>query len=287
MNTISTYRKIRHKASKTLMRAPLIWLRHRGIDCNDVMVASYPRSGNTWLRFMLTRILTGKSAGFDNINQVIAEIGIHKDALPLLPGEGRLIKTHELYRPTYKRAIYLVRDVRDVLLSQYSREKELGLVWWADFDGYIGAFLKGNVNGFGPWQEHVPYWLDSPLAKRGDLLPIQFEDMRRNPQEKLEHILDFLGLQVDPAVIAEAIADNTVEKMRARENRAQKLHKSPREEGRFVRQGAIMGWREKLSEPQLELIEQYAGETLARMGYPSWKNVVRQAAEQELAGTRA
>src|SRR5215831_1992618 len=189
---ISTYRKIRHKASKTLLRGPLIWLRHRGIDRNDVMVASYPRSGNTWLRFMLTKILTGKSAGFDSVNNVISEIGIHKDALPLLPGEGRLIKTHERYRSTYPRAIYLVRDVRDSLLSQYSRENELGLVWWGDFDSYIRAFLKGTINGFGAWQEHIPNWIDSPLAKRGDLLVVHFEHMRRNPQEKLEQILDFL-----------------------------------------------------------------------------------------------
>lgn len=287
MKQISTYRKIRHKASKTLLRAPIIWARHQGIDRNDVMVASYPRSGNTWLRFMLTKILTGKPAGFDNVNSVIAEIGIHKDALPLLPGEGRLIKTHELYRPVYKRAIYLVRDVRDSMLSQYSREKELGLVWWADFDGYIEAFLKGTINGFGPWQEHIPNWLDSPLAKRGDILVVQFEHMRRNPQEKLELILDFLGLQVDKQVIADAVADNTVERMRERENQAQKLHKSNREEGRFVRKGAIMGWREKLTEPQLELIERYAGETLARMGYPSWKDVVRSVPEQQLTGTTA
>lgn len=283
---VSTYRKIRHKASKTYLRAPLIWLRHRGIDRNDVMVASYPRSGNTWLRFLLTKILTGKSAGFDNVNQVIAEIGIHKDAFPLLPGEGRLIKTHELYRPTYKRAIYLIRDVRDVLLSQYSRENELGLVWWADFDGYLASFLKGTINGFGPWQEHIPCWLDSPLAKRGDLMTVHFEDMRHNPQATLEQILDFLGLEVDRQAVADAVADNTVEKMRTRENRAQKLHKSPSEEGRFVRQGAVMGWREKLTEAQLELIERHAGDTMIRMGYPAWKSVIRERPKQQLAGIK-
>jgi len=275
MKELSTYRKIRHKASKTLLRSPVIWLRHRGIDGNDVMVASYPRSGNTWLRFMLTKILTGRSAGFDNVNSVIAEIGIHKDALPLLPGEGRLIKTHELYRPTYKRAIYLVRDMRDSLLSQYSREKELGLVWWADFDGYIEAFLRGTINGFGPWHEHIPNWLDSPLAKRGDVLTVQFEQMRKNPQQKLEQILDFLGLAVRPDAIAEAIADNTIERMKERENKAQKLHKSDSKEGRFVRQGAVMGWVDKYTPAQLELIDQFAGATLSRMGYPSWREVLQ------------
>jgi hypothetical protein len=72
--------------------------------------------------------------------------------------------------------------------------------------------------------------------------------------------------------------------MRARESQAQKLHKSTREEGRFVRKGAVMGWREKLTEAQLELIEQHAGETMARMGYPSWKSVLQP--ESELAGAK-
>jgi hypothetical protein len=251
------------------------------------MVASYPRSGNTWLRFLLTRILTGKSAGFDNVNNVIAEIGIHKHALPLLPGEGRLIKTHELYRPTYKRAIYLIRDVRDVLLSQYSRENELGLVWWGSFNDYIQAFLEGTINGFGPWHEHVPQWLDSPLAQRGALLPVMFADLRRDTQATLEKIVDFLGYAVQPEVIAEAIADNTVEKMRGREERSKKLHQSAGEAGRFVRKGAVMGWREQFTEPQLELIEQYAGDTMARMGFPSWKTVVRKDAEPALTGANA
>jgi hypothetical protein len=239
------------------------------------------------MRFLLTRILTGKSAGFDTINHFIPEIGIHHSAANLLPGRGRLIKTHELYSPCYKRAIYLIRDVRDVLLSQYSREKELGLVWWGELDAYLPVFLSGKVNNFGSWHAHIPNWLDSPLAKRGDLLVVQFEDMRRNPQQNLERVLDFLGFQSSAESIAEAIADNTVERMRARENRAQKLHKSDQEEGRFIRQGAIMGWREKLSEPQLQLIEKHAGETMARLGYPSCKAIAPQNSEPQLAGTRA
>jgi hypothetical protein len=111
--------------------------------------------------------------------------------------------------------------------------------------------------------------------------------MRRNTQATLEQVLDFLGLEVDRQAIADAVADNTVDKMRVRENRAEKLHKSPREEGRFVRQGAVMGWREKLTEAQLDLIERYAGETMIRMGYPGWKSVIRDTPQQELAGIKA
>jgi hypothetical protein len=280
----STYRKIRHKASRTVLRAPIVWLRNRGLDGNDVCLASYPRSGSTWTRFMLARLLTGKSAGFDSINRLIPEIGIHHGAAELLPGGGRLIKTHELYSPCYKRAIYIIRDVRDVVLSQYSREKGLGLVWWGELDAYIPMFLDGSINNFGPWQDHVPNWLDSPLGRRGDLLMVQFEEMRRNPQPVLERVVDFLGFQVSSDNIAEAIADNTVERMRAREKQAVTMRASSGEEGRFVRQGAVMGWREKMTESQLQMIEKYAGKTMARLGYPSWRSVALQSGELTATG---
>jgi hypothetical protein len=269
----SIYRKIRHRASRTKLRAPIVWLRNRGLDANDAFIASYPKSGNTWLRFLLAQVLSGKPATFDSINSLIPEIGLHQHAANLLPGNGRLIKTHELYSPCYKRAIYLIRDVRDVVLSQYAREKELGLVWWGELDAYIPRFLDGSINNFGSWNDHIPNWLDSSLAQRGDLLVVQFEEMRRNPQPNLERLVDFLGYQVSPEMVAEAIADNTVERLRARENDTQRLHRSKSEEGRYVRHGAVMGWLGKLTEPQLQLIEKHAGKTMARMGYPSWKSV--------------
>jgi hypothetical protein len=264
---MSFLRKIRHEASKKQLRAPLIWLRHRGLDANDVFLASYPRSGNTWVRFILSEILTHRVTHFDNVNQLIPEMGIHGQARSLLRGGGRLIKTHEPYRKEYRRAIYLLRDMRDCLLSQYSREKELGTVDAPDLDSYLLQFLGGTTTGFGPWHKHVRCWLESPLARRGDLLLIKFEDMRRNTQEAVTQMLEFLAVSADFQVIQQAISNNTVERMREKENTALKLRKTVREEGRFVRNGAVGGWREKLTDAQLRLIDEYAGSILARMGY--------------------
>jgi Sulfotransferase domain len=252
---------------RTKVRAPLIWLRHRGLDSNDVFLAPYPRSGNTWTRFLLTEILAAESASFDNINLVIPEMGIHARAKVQLPGGGRLIKTHEPYRKEYKRAIYLVRDFRDVMLSQYSRERELGL-YNTEFDEYVAAYLDGRLSGFGAWQEHLPTWLDSPLARSGNMLLIKFEDMRKDAPAAIAQMVDFLGLPVDASSIREAIAENSVDRMRAKENAAVNLPKSKGEEGRFVRKGAIASWREKFTEFQLRLVDQRAGEVLVRMGYP-------------------
>ena len=260
-------RRIRHKTGKSGLRAPLIWLRHRGLDSRDVMLASYPRSGSTWTRFILAEILARESSGFDNVNHFIPEMGIQWAAAEVIPGGGRLVKTHEPYRKEYKRAIYLVRDGRDAMFSQYSREKELGIVY-LDFDGYLSEFLQGKIAGYGGWHQHVNSWLDSPLARTGDLLVIRFEEMRKEMEGAIAAMLNFLGLTVDLGTIRDAVANNTLDRMREKENAAQKLHKSDSEEGRFVRKGSVAGWRDKLTETQLRLIDQYAGCALSRVGYP-------------------
>ena len=260
-------RRIRHRVMRTRVRAPLIWLRHCGLDAHDVFLASYPRSGNTWTRFLLAEILAAETATFDNVNRAIPEMGIHARARMLLPNGGRLIKTHEPYRSEYKRAVYLVRDIRDVVLSQYSRERELGL-HRMELDEYLQRFLQDKLSGFGAWQNHLPSWLDSPLASNGHMLLIKFEDMRRDPEPQISRIVRFLGFTVELALIRKAIENNSVERMRQKENAAHNLPRSSREEGRFVRKGAIAGWREKMTERQLKLVDDYAGEVLLRMGYP-------------------
>ncbi|MBZ5719907.1 MAG: sulfotransferase domain-containing protein [Acidobacteriia bacterium] len=268
MAKVPNLRRLRHRASKSLLRKPLIWLRHRGLDPADVFLASYPRSGNTWLRFQLVEILAGRSAEFDNVNRLIPEMGIHGKTPALLPGGGRLIKTHEPYRPNYTRAVYVYRDLRDILLSMYSRETELNLIH-IDLDTFLKEFLEGTASGFGAWHDHIESWLGCPLARRGDLCVIRFEEMRNNPESALAEILDFLGKKVDRSVIQAAIANNSLERMKEKEKRSENLPKSKTEEGRFVRKGAVGGWRSRLTEEQIRLVDQHAGPVLARLGYPT------------------
>ncbi|HKS75489.1 MAG TPA: hypothetical protein VJQ82_19930, partial [Terriglobales bacterium] len=58
-----SFRQIRYGVAKSKLRAPLVWLRHRGLGPRDTFVASYPRSGSTWLRFQLFELLTRRESG--------------------------------------------------------------------------------------------------------------------------------------------------------------------------------------------------------------------------------
>ena len=276
---IQTYRLLHAKAARSKIRVPRVWSWHLGLKPQDIFQASYPRSGSTWLRFMLFEVLRGEEAGFGNIDKCIPEIDAHRGVPPILPGGGRLIKTHEQYRKDYTRAVFLVRDLRDVVLSNYARAVGVGLaplVSNGDLDSFLLSFLKGTALQQGSWQEHTRSWLESPLAKNGNLMVVRYEDLRKSPEQVIGQLLEFLGVTPDFQVIRKAIEDNSLQQMRAKEDRAAKAgehspllasHKNNGEDGRFVRKGAVGGWRSKLTDAQIKIIDQYAGDVLQNLGY--------------------
>ena len=270
-----TYRLVRAKAARSKLRVARAWFWHLGVKQQDIFQASYPRSGSTWLRFILFQILRGEESGFGKIDQCIPEIYTHRGIRPILPGGGRLIKTHEKYRADYTKAVFLVRDLRDVVLSCYATGLA-PIVSKGDFDSFLLSFLQGRALQMGSWQEHTRSWLESPLVKNGNLMIVRYEDLRPNPEETILRLLRFLEVTPDLQSVRKAIEDNSLVKMRAKEDRARNIgersdllpaRKAPGEEGRFVRKGAVGGWRDKLSNTQQKLINQYAGDMLAALGY--------------------
>ena len=260
----SVYRRLRYELSKTKARSFLLRLRHRGFRPADVFFGSYPRSGSTWSRFILFELLTGHEATFESINSAFEDVGRHSKSLRVLPGEGRLISTHDKYRREYKKAIYLVRDGRDVLLSEYAYLKALGR-FEGELDKFVDAFLRGKVNGFGPWQRHVSSWMDSAIAGTPNMLLVRFEDARRDPEKTFSRIAQFLGMAVEPEDLRRIIANNSLERMRAKEDQTPQKA-SVRD--RFVRDGSIQRWRTELSREQCHLVEQVAGDALLHLHYP-------------------
>ena len=174
----------------------------------------------------------------------------------------------------------LVRDVRDVFLSNYAGYAALGLapiVSKGDIDSFLLSFLEGRALHTGSWQQHTQSWLESPIAKNGNLMVIRYEDLRKNPEEGVGQLLEYVGIKADLRAIRRAIENNTLQQMRAKEDKAKKAGETSillgrrteafDETSRFVRKGAVGGWRSKLTDAQVKIFEQYAGDTLTTLGY--------------------
>jgi Sulfotransferase domain len=193
------------------MRTVAMAARHRGLLSDDVFVASYPRSGNTWVRFLLADLTTGERPDFPQVDRLIPRVGRH-DGAPRLAAGHRLIKTHEAYRPAYRRAIYLVRDVRNVLVSWYGVTRpdpdDLG-----DFDGFVDDFVTERASPYGCWIDHVRGWLRAP-EDGAQVLVCRFEELRAAPQATVERIAAFIGLDPQHGNIERALARNSAAAMR-------------------------------------------------------------------------
>src|SRR5437868_9727768 len=87
---------------------------------DDVFVVSYPRSGNTWTRFLIANLISPEDpATFANIEQKLPDIYRHSQRQLLQSPRPRMLKSHEAFDSRYKKVIYIVRDPRDVSVSGY------------------------------------------------------------------------------------------------------------------------------------------------------------------------
>jgi hypothetical protein len=261
---------LRLRARTTRLRLPLIWARHTVLKSNDAFVASYPRSGNTWARFLLCEILTGSNAEFEKVKFSLPPLRLRSRAPSVLSDGGRLFRTHEQYHFVYKKAIYFVRDPRDVAVSNYEFERLNEHLRGKSLDDFMHMYVRGKVNSFGSWHDHVGSWLDSGLAESDNFLLVRYEDMRSNTERELTRMVEFLGFTVDPEKVRMVVENNSLERMRQKEDRYQGRPAEDRlisEAGRQVRTGSVGGWRNRLTQQQAALIEHHSEGLMTRLGY--------------------
>jgi hypothetical protein len=244
-----------------------LWVRHqhRHVRPDDVLLAAYPKSGSTWLRLVVGQLLVGEELDFDRTKTLVPIVGQDASAAARLPGGGRLLKTHERYRPVYRKAINLVRDVRDIAISYYYHQLRQALFVGGQAE-FLEDFLAAKIDGYGRWDAHVLSWIDSPLARGGGLCLVRYEDLKADPAPVLRAIGDFLGVPFDDGAIAAAIEANTVGRMRQKE-RASTVLQVRRKDIPVVRAGKAHAWRTQLTPEQQALFLDRMGGALARLGY--------------------
>ena len=253
---------LRRKLQQTGLREMVTRFHHRGIRDADVFLAAYPKSGMTWLRNLLAAYFLGSAdAWMDDIRRVSFRVGRHQSLASYLPSGGRLINTHEPYRPEYRRSVLLIRDGRDVAVSEYNfwrhryQDKQFSEVEFSDF---LRRFLDGKTNGYGAWHKHVWSWLESPIHLSDTMLIVRYERLREETGQQLKRILQFLEVTPDEEKIRTAIERSSVERMRNAESTRPKA----RVKGPFVRNAKMGSWVDVFSENDLDAFMNLAGATV-------------------------
>src|SRR5919109_3198459 len=77
---------------------------------SDVFLVSYPRSGNTWLRFLLANALRpAEAATFATFGEVVPDIYDETDRELRRRPSPRVLKSHEPFDRRYRRGAYPLR----------------------------------------------------------------------------------------------------------------------------------------------------------------------------------
>lgn len=226
---------------------------------DDTFLVSYPKSGNTWVRFMLSNLIARPPKSFEDANNLVPDLhnAATPEVLPKVP-PPRILKSHFPYQSDYRRVIYLVRDPRSVCVSQFYFKKRKGeLSPEFEFEAFFDAFLEGFDDGFGDWGSHVSGWLGSGNHKP-DLLVVRFEDLKRDTATQLSRMCDFAGLVCDHSDLKKAIENSTMRKMRQIEietGLGSKMNGKGDLSIPFVRRGKTSEWQEYFSDDMDALIK--------------------------------
>lgn len=228
-----------------------IWLGHRRIRATDVVVASYPRSGNTWLRFVLTELLVGE-ADWRRTRETIPFVRHHRARPPrLASGGGRLWKTHEPHCPEYRRAIYLVRDPRAALVSRWHYRSWLRGPCSLD---QLVQEMRTQPLRYGTWSEHVSSWLEASDREDVEIATLPFERALADPVPALRRCCHVLGVERDEVRMAAAAARSTKERVHAAERAERPDLFGGEESGSGHARVGGPSWQEVLEDRHLELL---------------------------------
>lgn len=252
---------LRERTGATRDAARLIGLRR--IHPDDTYIVSFPRSGNTWVRFQIASMQHPEEGiSFRNIEQFVPDIHKSRKLINSLP-RPRIIKCHSPCFEAFPRFVYVLRDGRDAMISFY--HYALGE---RSFRGSLREFLGSDVaTRFGTWPHHALGALMYAQKNPERVLLVRYEDLIESPMEQARRIADFCGLNVDEGVVRRASARSRFSRLQEMERR----HGSEiegRNGFRFFRRGVPGQWKEASIGEELRPFLEEAGEALSILGYP-------------------
>jgi hypothetical protein len=269
-----------------------------------IWLASYPKSGNTWIRAFLANLFTGAERPFD-INALdqfcstltararfdhiagAPTLGMPEAEVLALRGqvqrnfcakfaESAFMKTHSRFGDYHglaliepectAGAIYVVRDPLDVAVSAASH-------YGVSLEYMVGKMADMNFRTEASERHVTDYigsWSQNVLSWTVPAHPkihvVRYEDMHERPETTFERVVAFLGLQPSAELISRAIRFSRFDALSEQEQGGGFKERSAHNDA-FFRRGRPGEGREKLTPALIDAIVSAHGPQMARFGY--------------------
>jgi hypothetical protein len=228
---------------------------------NDIFIASYPKSGVTWLQHMTSSLIYGFDASSvpDNlVNLLIPDV--HSFKYYLRTCYPVVFKSHSLPEPRMKRVVHLVRDGRDVMVSYFHMLRNQGKSIKLE-DMVI------NSNDLYPcdWGQHCEQWLKNPF--NADILRISYEEMINNPFDTIFKYSNFLGIDVSEEKINNVIQKSSFHLMQKKEISQGWGEDFNLNQGLFIRRGKVGSYIDEMELDIQKMFFEKNQKILQALGY--------------------
>lgn len=237
---------------------------------DDIFLVSFPKSGNTWLTFLIANVILRylnikQEVNFFNLHTIIPDIHQHKNISPILNYSPfkRIIKSHSSFNPYYNFIFLLIRDPRDVMVSFYYFKKKLN-----QFEGDLSSFIRDKKFGIQSWINHTKSWLIKTESSKS-LRLIFYEDLKRDTGKELNKIFSLMGFTIDNDTIDTAVKSSSFEEMKKLELQTRSYTEEKFKNFTFMRKGIIGSGKEELSKNDLDYINEIAREMMKKLRYHS------------------
>lgn len=185
----------------------------------DVLIATFPKCGTTWLQQIVHGLRTRGSMDFEEITLVVPWLELALD-LGIDPGapqvaEPRAFKSHLSWYDVPKggRYITMVRDPGDVLVSLYHFHEgwrfEAGAITLAD---YSRNFFLAPERDRGYWKHVASWW---PQRGHEDVLMLSYESALADVPGTVRRIAGFIGCPLDDELLEIVVRQSSIGFMKA------------------------------------------------------------------------
>ena len=224
-----------------------------------IWIASYPKSGNTWLRSIITSLLYTTDGIFDfklikkikqfptrnqfqeftknfnDINEISKFWLLAQDKINLTE-EIKFFKTHNLNCAVNKNSftnkshtlgtIYVVRDPRNLINSiknHYNKGNDEEAKNFLISKKILSRVPKDNeadiATLLGSWSDHYNFW----TKRNSNLLLIKYEDLILDTKKELERIIiylkKFMTVEINPEKIKNILNTTSFDHLKGLENK--------------------------------------------------------------------
>lgn len=249
-------------------------------------ITSFPKSGNTWCRYIVAHLLFDFDPDVSRIDATIPDINNWTGSLTCEYRGAYPVKAHLVYdrlpkRMGFRNAVYIVRNPLDVIVSTARYMEPDGDQAAVDrvvedfirLDGTLDSWLE---LGFGTICENVMSWVAARDAGQPVML-VRYEDLMSDPVGSIRLIADHLGVEVDEErcrLIAEATSFDAMRSLEERQVGEGRQDMFFVERGfkkernfRFMRAGKSEQFRETLNPDQIDTLAALCRPIMERFSY--------------------